>query len=191
MTVRKLLVALLSAPIMAVAPACGTHTTQMTPPIPTLPPRPVELRIDSITDPCALLNAAQLTQLNVTEGSTDQGAYQSGFNTGPSCGWPGVALRPSITYGVMLVLNRGAAAAQGTEPTRDVGGFAGVLTAAPGSDPSYHCGVMIDVAPDQTLMAGFDNPTKDFPGMNRQLACDRAQQLADMLLTNLRTRLGR
>jgi hypothetical protein len=138
-----------------------------------------------------MLTPAQLKQLNVSTGSTDQGAYQVGFNIGPSCGWPGVALRPSITYGVILVLNRGAAAAQGTEPPRDVGGFAGVLTAAPGSDPNYHCGVMVDVAPDQSLMAGFDNPARDFPGMNRQLACDKAQQLAEMLLANLRARLGK
>lgn len=40
-------------------------------------------------------------------------------------------------------------------------------------------------------MAGWSNPTQDYPGMNRQLACDKAQQLAEMLLANLRARLGK
>jgi hypothetical protein len=191
MSIRAAFLILFGTAILAASASCSGSTEPTATTRPTLPARPMELRLDGITDVCHMLTLSQHEQLKVSNGSTDQGAYQYGFNIGPGCGWPGRTLSPMVTYGARLVLNHGAAASQGAEQPRVVGGFAAVLTAAPGFDPTYHCDLMIDVAPDQTLMAGFDNPTKDFPGMNRQLACDRAQQLADMLLTNLRTRLGR
>ncbi|HZZ50258.1 MAG TPA: DUF3558 family protein [Pseudonocardia sp.] len=179
----RLLAAL--APLVLVATGCsGTGH-------PNLPPRPLIIRLDGITNVCGLLTAQQREQLDVDAGSDDRGAYQGAANNGPNCAWTGLSGRPTSDYSGALVLDHGAAAAQGIEPSRQVGGFAAVLTAAPGFNPDYHCGLMVDVAPDQTLMAEYGNSTRDFPGMNRQLACDKAQQLAEMLLTNLRTRLGR
>lgn len=55
-----------------------------------------------------------------------------------------------------------------------------------GSDPNFFCGLLVDVAPGQALSAAYANNARDYPGMNRQLACDKAQQLATDMLDTLR-----
>jgi len=47
--------------------------------------------------------------------------------------------------------------------------------------------MLVDVAPGQALSAAYDNNAKDYPGMNHQLACDKAQQLASYMLSTLRS----
>jgi hypothetical protein len=47
--------------------------------------------------------------------------------------------------------------------------------------------MLVDVAPGQSLLAQYENDSHDYPGMNHQLACDKAQQLASDMLSTLRT----
>jgi hypothetical protein len=86
-----------------------------------------------------------------------------------------------------MVLGQGADYALGREPLRTVSGFAATTTGSTGSDPSYYCLMLVDVAPGQSLVASYDNGARDYPGMNHQLACDKAQQLAMGMLSTLRT----
>jgi hypothetical protein len=105
---------------------------------------------------------------------------------GPICTWLGVEARPDNAYTVKLVMNHGAEYALSTEPTRTVAGFAATTTTSIGTDPNYYCGLLVDVAPGRALSAAYDNDARDYPGMNRKLACDKAQLLAQDLVTNLR-----
>ena len=47
--------------------------------------------------------------------------------------------------------------------------------------------MLVDVAPGQSLLAQYENDSRDYPGMDHQLACDKAQQLASDMLSTLRT----
>jgi hypothetical protein len=47
--------------------------------------------------------------------------------------------------------------------------------------------MLVDVAPGQSLLSQYENDSRDYPGMNHQLACDKAQQLASDMLSTLRT----
>jgi hypothetical protein len=47
--------------------------------------------------------------------------------------------------------------------------------------------MLVDVAPGQALSATYTNDAHDYPGINRQLACQKAQDLASDLLATLRT----
>lgn len=86
-----------------------------------------------------------------------------------------------------MVLNQGAEYALGREPLRSVDGFAATTTGSVGSDPAYYCLMLVDVAPGQSLLAQYGNNAHDYPGMNHQLACDKAQELASDMLSTLRT----
>ena len=85
------------------------------------------------------------------------------------------------------MLAQGAEYALGLEPLRSVDGFAATTTGSVGSDPAYYCLMLVDVEPGQSLLAQYGNNSHDYAGMNHQLACDKAQQLASDMLTTLRT----
>jgi len=149
-----------------------------------LPPRPVELRLDGV-DPCTLLTDAQRRKLAVNAGTTDNEDY-GGSLQGPLCVWSNLPESPDNGYTGGAILNHGAEFALGREPLRMVDGFAATTTGSTGTDPTYYCGMLVDVAPGQALSAAYANNAHDFPGMNHALACDKAQQLASDMLSTLR-----
>ena len=69
-----------------------------------------------------------------------------------------------------------------------VNGFASVLTTPPFQEPTRQCVAVVDVAPDQSLEAEYLNPDGDLPGMNHQVACQLARQVAELMVTNLSNR---
>ncbi|MDT7664669.1 MAG: hypothetical protein QOD04_4225, partial [Pseudonocardiales bacterium] len=77
--------------------------------------------------------------------------------------------------------------ALGREPMRTVDGYAATTTGSLGTDSTYYCLMLVDVAPGQSLLAQYGNGAHDYPGMNHKLACDKAQQLASDMLSTLRT----
>ncbi|HEY0575761.1 MAG TPA: DUF3558 domain-containing protein [Pseudonocardia sp.] len=167
------------------APRRSAPSMSQAPVSPALPPRPVELRLDGI-DPCSLLTAAQRSQLGVNQGQPGHGSESSPLK-GASCVWSNLPASPDNAWSGRLVLGQGADYALGLEPLRTVNGFAATTTGSAGSDPTFYCGMLVDVAPGQSLLASYDNGAKDYPGMNHQLACDKAQQLASDMLSTLRS----
>jgi hypothetical protein len=172
---------------------CGSETSNKSPTTPSstaeagpaLPPRPAELRLDGL-DPCALLSDDQRRRLGVNRGLNIGKSY-GGPLQGPVCAWTNTPNHPDNTYAGGTILNHGAEYALGLEPTRSVDGFAATTTGSTGSDPAYYCLILVDVAPGQSLSAAYSNIAKDYPGMNHQMACDQAQQLAGELLSTLRS----
>lgn len=154
------------------------------PALPGLPPRPAVVPVDGV-DPCGLLTEAQRSQFGVGAGqpsSTDYG----GPNKGPSCAWLSLTPPPDYGYSARAVLNRGVDAVHSQEPPRVVDGFAAVTTGTIGTDPAIYCQIFLDLAPGKALTVTYDNDGHDIPGMNHQLACDKAQQAAALMLANLR-----
>jgi hypothetical protein len=180
--------------------SCGGATPTSPVPLPSasssvapttssLPPRPVELRLDGV-NPCSLLTDAQRARFGLSPGDLDPGSDPTAELQGPACTWAG-SLHPDNGYVGGTVLNHGAEVALSAEPLRSVGGFAATTTTSMGSDPNFWCGVLVDVAPGQALTADYANNAHDYPGMNRKLACDKAQALAEAMLTTLRAQLHR
>jgi hypothetical protein len=169
----------------AAAPATAPPESVAAPARPALPARPVELRLEGV-DPCSLLTDAQQKQLGVRGGTAVGIEASSGPLRGPSCSWDNFPQRPSNGYFGRAVLTQGAEFSLGLEPLRTVDGFAATTAGSTGSDSAYLCGILVDVAPGQSLFAQYDNNAKDYSGMNHQLACDKAQQLASAMLTTLR-----
>ena len=150
----------------------------------SLPPRPVELRLDGV-DPCSLLTVAQRAQLGVNGGLSVPSTHVTSLS-GDSCTWSNLPETPDNAYLGRTVLGQGAEYASGREPLRVVDGFAATTSGSTGTDPAHYCAVLVDVAPGQSLLAQYGNGRKDYPGMNHQLACDKAQQLASDMLGTLR-----
>jgi hypothetical protein len=145
------------------------------------------LTIEGI-DPCSLLTESQRTQLGVRGQGTPDSRSPTAEVQGPFCGWSNLPQHPSSDYAGGFVTNRGAEFALGLEPLRSVQGFGATTTTSLGTDPRWYCAMFVDIAPGAALSASYDNGPRDYPGMNHGLACDKAQQLADAMLTTLRSR---
>ncbi|MGI8817132.1 MAG: DUF3558 domain-containing protein [Pseudonocardia sp.] len=154
---------------------------------PQLPPRPRTIELAGV-DPCSLLTDTQRKQLGVNQGDPGRSADSAPVHSSSYCDWANEPRRPSYSYTGGLVDNLGAEFALGLEPLRSVQGFAATTTTALGTDPRWYCGMYVDVAPGRALQVTFDNGPRDYPGMNHQLACDKAQQLADAMLTTFTSR---
>lgn len=103
------------------------------------------------------------------------------------CLWSNYPAHPDNGLTGSAVLNHGAEYGLGYhEPLRSIDGFAATTTTSRGSDPNYFCAVLVDVAPGQALAASYTNNRRDYPGMNRKLACDKAMKLAAAMLATLR-----
>jgi hypothetical protein len=154
---------------------------------PRLPPRPATLRLDGL-DPCALLTPAQIGQLRVGPGrpQSDQttpgaiGCAWSSFPTRPTNGWSANAI---MDHGVEYYLHSTTGA-----QVSQVDGFAAVLTTSPFQEPARQCVAAVDVAAEQSLEVRYLNPDGDLPGMNHQVACQLARQVAELMVTNLSNR---
>jgi hypothetical protein len=137
-------------------------------------------------DPCTLLTDAQRNRLGVSQGQSGRGSVSSPL-AGNDCAWSNLPERPSNAWLGRLVLGQGAEYAVGLEPLRTIDGFAATTTGSLGSDSTYYCLMLVDVARGQSLLAQYGNNAHDYPGMSHQLACDKAQQLASDMLSTLRT----
>ncbi|MDQ2708884.1 MAG: DUF3558 domain-containing protein [Actinomycetota bacterium] len=172
------------SPAPAPAPASAPSTS---PAGPTLPPRPMTLQIEGI-DPCSLLSAAQRRTLGVDQGDLRSGG---GLITGLGCVWRNILKRPENLWAGSLLTSPGAEFALGKDPMRFVQGFATTSTTSIGTDPRWYCTMFVDIGPGQSLKADYNNDSKDIPGMNHDLACAKAQQLAEYMLTALKARQPR
>ncbi|MGI8815551.1 MAG: DUF3558 family protein [Pseudonocardia sp.] len=154
---------------------------------PKLPPRPMTLKIEGI-GPCSLVSADQRRTLGVEQGDLRPGG---GLITGLSCAWSTTQTRPRSAIAGSLLTSPGAEFALGKDPMRFVQGFATTSTTSIGTDPRWYCTMFVDIGPGQSLKTDYDNSTQDIPGMNHDLACAKAQQLAEYMLTALKARQPR
>ncbi|MBA2322797.1 MAG: DUF3558 family protein [Pseudonocardiales bacterium] len=152
-----------------------------------LPPRPMTLTIEGI-NPCTLLSDDQRRTLGVESGEPLQ---DGGLITGMSCSWRNFLKRPENAWVGGLLTSPGAEFALGKDPIRFVQGFATTSTTSIGTDPRWYCTMFVDIGPGQSLKTSYDNDSKDIPGMNHDLACAKAQQLAEYMLTALKARQPR
>ena len=149
-----------------------------------LPPRPATLRLDGL-DPCALLTLAQVRQLRVEPGRPQPDRTKPGS---VGCVWSSAPLRPTNEWSANAIMDHGAEYyLDGTTGAQvsAVDGFAAVLTTSPRQEPTRQCLAVVDVAPEQSLAVQYLNPDGDLPGMNHQVACQLARQVAELMVTNL------
>ena len=153
-------------------------------------PRPVDLPLDNV-NPCTLLTATQTNHFRFKKGSAS-------FDTnGPVCNWS--TSPPRGVWTVALDLDEGADSAlhnnalpsgapgphEATQTTLDGYGMIETGDTMFGSDSA--CILYIDVAPLQNLKVEFLDIEPDYPGLNHQLACQLATQIAHPALHTLRT----
>jgi hypothetical protein len=153
---------------------------------PQLPARPAELRLDGL-DPCALLTPAQASQLGVSaaggpEADTDAGSV--------ACQWDNFPRQPDTSYLNRLILDRSADTALGSATGARVvmlDGYAAVETTSPNVDPKEHCLLLVDVAQGESLWVQWMTESHGYPGLSRELACQKAEGAGRLMLANLRT----
>lgn len=173
----------------AAAPPVPTTPVPAAPSGPTLPPRPVELRLDGI-DPCTLLTPAQKAKLGLDEpGASSADSDQIGS---PACDWLRSTVRP---YGGLLIrttVRQGVPDRMGSDQPEqiiDIGGFPALQTTGSFIDPQAHCLVLVDVAPGQILWNQYYKSSGSLDGLNHEVACAKARELAGYTLANLRAQL--
>ena len=145
----------------------------------------MELRLDGV-DPCTLLTSNQRSALGVGTGQASTTRPSDGTVQGAACLWLSLSQHPAEGYTATAALNQGAEVALSAEPLRSVDGFAATTTTSSGSDPRHFCGLLVDVARGQALSATYSDITQEQTALTRQAACDKAQRLAEAMVTTLR-----
>ena len=150
-----------------------------------LPPRPAVLRLDGV-DPCVLLTAAQLQLLAVNPGKPSQNNDGIGSR---DCLWRNFPAKPDNGWLARAILAQGAEyylnSVTGAQIVQ-VDGFPAVETSSSLADPDKQCLLYVDVAPGQSLEVQYLNGAGDYPGINRQVACQLAVKATELMLANLR-----
>ncbi|HEY0575324.1 MAG TPA: DUF3558 domain-containing protein [Pseudonocardia sp.] len=150
-----------------------------------LPPRPAELKLDGV-DPCALLTAAQQSQLGVEQAGRDDSSDELASR---ACQWDNNGGKPDNGWVVRLIVKRGADYALGSTSgvqVVQVDGFSAVQTAAPYQDPKANCVLVVDVAQGQSLGVQYLNLAGDYPGISHEVACQLDRRAAEFMVQNLR-----
>ncbi|MGQ0840347.1 DUF3558 domain-containing protein [Actinokineospora sp.] len=185
-------------PGMATTPVLDEPTISESPPpssssgLPgvTIPPRPEELKLDSV-EPCALVTAAQRTQLTVnrarsliTGGETYRGMKR--------CALEVSAREPFYTYSVLLVTTEGIGPWLTEKRNVDVqlvtvGGFAAAqyYLKGGGGPNSSECTTSVDVANGQQLMVTMLLTSRG--AFTQDQICQMSEQAAGLALTTLQT----
>lgn len=148
-------------------------------------PRPVELSLTGISDPCTLLTTGQRTQLGVQAGSPGT------ESDGPTCSWS--APPPAGTWTVSLDLYHGAEYALNPDNPSSlhatlttIAGYGTVDSTTGIIDRAQTCDLTIDVAPGQNLHVSYLTIEAGGRPLDHQVACQRAAQLATAVLATLR-----
>lgn len=183
---RGWVVGLMLVSALAAAVGCSSGKPEAGSP---LPARPAELRLDGL-DPCALLTRAQTTQLGVPTAGQRATATETDDLGSAGCLWGNFPRQPDTSYLNRLILKRGADAALGSATGARVvilDGYAAVETTSPNVAPTEHCLVLVDVAQGESLWVQWMTSSHGYPGLSRELACQKAELAGRLMLANLRT----
>lgn len=170
---------------LAAAVGCSSGNPETGSP---LPARPAELRLDGL-DPCALLTPAQAAQLGVPAAGQRATATDTDDLGSAGCLWGNFPRQPDTSYLDRLILKRGADAALGSATGARVvmlDGYAAVETTSPNVDPKEHCLLLLDVAEGESLWVQWMTESHGYPGLSRELACQKAEGAGRLMLANLR-----
>jgi hypothetical protein len=169
-----------TAPLPSSAPAT---------PKPTLPVRPMSLPLTN-ANPCDLLTPAQRGQLKISN-------WLAGVNNdgqgSRDCTWDNDGGPPENGWVIRFDLQHDASYYLGSTTgaqVAQVGGFPAVQSSSAFVDPKIECILVVDVAPGENLQASYQNLRGDYPGINHQVACQLADQVAEMAVKNLRRLAG-
>ncbi|MFC5995997.1 DUF3558 domain-containing protein [Pseudonocardia hispaniensis] len=170
-------------------PGNPAPTTPDDPETSRLPTRPRDIPVDEI-EPCDLLTADQLMQLEVSHGAPTNSHVNPSRSV---CQWGRFPDEPQDFYLMTVDTGRGAAYALGSVTGGrivDVAGYAAVETRVGSSPEDRHCVLLVDVAAGQNLWVQYDYTGKTVP-ITKQLACQKAHTAAEMAVQTLRERTGR
>jgi hypothetical protein len=146
------------------------------------------LHLNSV-DPCTLLTRDQVNELSLLDGTPDSQP------DGPNCAWGRYPPRPDNAWIAQIILTHGAEYYLGSATgarQQQVDGFTAVATTPyPVWRPERQCLLYVDVAPGQSLEVSYHNLDGDYPGINHEVACQLAGQVAGLMLANLKARAAK
>jgi hypothetical protein len=188
----RLILATLATTVVAGCSGPSTPAPQTPPSTPptasaaALPPRPVELPLNTV-DPCTLLTPTQRAKLGLSAGIGDTNTDELGS---PACLWNTTTRHPDDSWIAKTITNRSADYALGsTTPATvvTIAGLPAVQTATAYGNPNHECLLFIDVAQGQSLQVEYLNQRGDHPGITHEIACQLATIAATDMITTLRT----
>lgn len=149
-----------------------------------MPPRPVNLKIDSV-DPCKLLTADQMKQINTSVTTSKPQDLVDGAQS-PTCFYKGTE---SFSYTVGAVTHKGVSywlEGGGNVDTKQikVADYGAVEIQLKGGE-GFDCSVAIDVADGQQLMVSYI-PTSA-KEKDQSVLCGKAEKAAGLALATLKT----
>jgi Protein of unknown function (DUF3558) len=176
-------------PAMTMCAACTSAVSGQPAPdsaAPQLPPRPRELRIDSL-NPCSALTSPQLASLGVQFYATEKPRDKRG----PGCDWIHSPSEPIESYTVAINTLGGVELAFG-QPQLDVttvAGFGAVETPGLFSTGQDECIVNVDVASGQAVQVGYFYDGSAI-SMTHELACQKARNAAALAMQTILAKVG-
>lgn len=181
-----LLLAILAAGCGTRASSSGAAARSAAQPVPALPPRSTALPLNGV-QLCGLIAGPDAARLGVGPGNP---SGQMNMGTA-ACQWANQAVYPNNTWMVRALPNTAAGSALGHKSGGAqivaIGGFPAVQTTPGSGSPDRGCVLWVDVADHQTLMVDYLDGSGDDPAMNHAMACQRASQAAQMMVTRLKT----
>jgi len=182
----RLPVLLLAATMSAACSSAVTGTPSQDSELPRLPPRPRELRIDTL-DACSALTSAQVRSLDLVFYRT----VKPGTKRGPGCDWIHSPTEPVESYSINVNTQGGVELAFG-QPQLDVisvAGFGAVETPGLLTTGERDCIVSIDVAAGQAVQVNYFYNGSTVP-MNHEIACQKARNAAELAMQTILARAG-
>ncbi|MGQ0482492.1 MAG: DUF3558 family protein [Pseudonocardia sp.] len=152
-----------------------------------LPARTATLRLDGVSM-CSLITQQQLPMFGGLDQIPNAGALPAEPGVqfpGADCIWGGAD--PDYGWLGRFAPGQGVETAlNGAERVVGVQGFSAIQVSPRFVSPSTHCGLYVDIAPGQTLLATFDNASGDDPTMTHEKACQQAARLASEMIKTAR-----
>ena len=145
---------------------CGTSSSGPMSAVPSAAPAP------TTTDACTLLDADQRHPLDLGPGELEPMDNAMG---GKGCVWSNIqATRPGVAYRAQYL----AAPSPGGVPSPPIDGLPTAEVRGASIDPKESCVYEVALAPGRTLRAQFTNIGAGLPGIDHQLACQKALAVA-------------
>lgn len=169
----------------ATATTTGSTTASKTSaPDASFPPRPKDIKIDGIADPCAALTEGQRRELGIDEAESEMMDVIEDRKM-PGCSFRANS-RPLFSYDLTLISDEGAGYWKGGNldvVPKTVAGY-GALQVTLAGTTKGDCALAVDVADGQQMFISFlpigDNFTQD-------QMCQNVAKGAEMALTTLQT----
>lgn len=166
------------------ATTVGGASSASSPSSASLPQRPKDVKVDGVTDPCTLINAADQGQLSVSRVRNTQDNPTKSTML-PACSYE--VSKPSASYYVVPIPTAGVdywnQMSNITRQNLTVGGFPAVQFYFSGTS-HVDCTVAVDVADGQQLYVDFQPTDRQY---TQDTMCQNAQKAAGFALATLQS----